>query len=117
MNIKMTTNSQLSTTESKKQTQKNKVSKQLEEEQIREMEIIWRVFSREEERENGGKGTGSKKHKWQVQNRKGGVKNSTGNGEAKELIYMTHGRELREGLLEGSGYWAERGKGEKLGQL
>ena len=64
MNIKMTTNSQLSTTESKKQTKKNKVSKQLEEEQIREMEIIWRVFSREEERENGGKGTGSKKHKW-----------------------------------------------------
>ena len=41
------------------------------------------------------KGTGNKKHKWQVQNRQGEVKNSIGNGEAKELICMTHGHELR----------------------
>ena len=34
----------------------------------------------------------------------GYVKNSMGNGEAKELICMTHGHELREGrLLEGMG--------------
>ena len=33
-----------------------------------------------------GKGTGHKKHKWQVENRQGEVKNSMGNGEAKELI-------------------------------
>ena len=33
-----------------------------------------------------GKVTGDKKHKWQVQNRQGEVKNSIGNGEAKELI-------------------------------
>ena len=43
---------------------------------------------------NGGKGTGNKKHKWQVQNRQGEVKNSIRNGEAKELTYMTHGHEL-----------------------
>ena len=31
----------------------------------------------------GGKGTGDKKHKWQVQNRQGEIKNSIGNGETK----------------------------------
>ena len=36
-----------------------------------------------------------------VQNRQGGVKNSIGNGEAKELICMTHGHELREGRWVG----------------
>ena len=45
--------------------------------------------------ENGGKGTGNKKHKWLVQNRQGEVKNRMGNGEAKDLICMTHGDELR----------------------
>ena len=34
----------------------------------------------------GRKGTGNKKHKWQVQNRQGEVKNRIGNVEAKELI-------------------------------
>ena len=43
----------------------------------------------------GEKGTGSKKHNWQVQNRQGEVKNSIGNGETKELICTTHGLELR----------------------
>ena len=39
---------------------------------------------------------------WQVQDRQGEVKNSTGNGEAKELICMTHGHELRSvGMLVG----------------
>ena len=32
---------------------------------------------------SGEKGTGNKKHKCQVQNRQGEVKNSTGNGVAK----------------------------------
>ena len=32
-----------------------------------------------------------------------------GNGEAKELICMTHGHELREGMLEAGG--VERGGG------
>ena len=50
---------------------------------------------------NGIKGTGNKKHNWQVQNRQGEVKNSIGNREAKELISTIHGHELRWGLLEG----------------
>ena len=37
------------------------------------------------------------KHKWQVQNRQGEVKNSMGNGKAEELTCMTHGHELRVG--------------------
>ena len=42
------------------------------------------------------------------------VKNSTGNGEAKELIYATHARELRGKMWEGGGCRAEWGKrGEK----
>ena len=45
--------------------------------------------------ENGGKGTGNKKHEWQVQNRQGEGKDSIGNGEAKKLICMAHGHELR----------------------
>ena len=48
-----------------------------------------------EEGGNRGKGTGHKKHKWQVQNRWEEVKNIIGNGEAKDLICMTHGHELR----------------------
>ena len=47
--------------------------------------------------ENGRKGTGKKKQNWLVQNRQGEVKNSVGNGEAKELICTTHERELRVG--------------------
>ena len=54
-------------------------------------------------RENGGKGTGNRKHKSQVQNRQGEVKNSIGNVEAKELICMTHGHELRRGMRVGCG--------------
>ena len=49
------------------------------------MEITWRVISGR--LENRGKGTGNKKHKWWVQNRQGEVKNSIGNGEAKEHMY------------------------------
>ena len=70
-------------------------------------------------RENGGKGTGNKKHKWQVQNRRGQVKNSMGNGEPKELIRRTRGHDLRWGSAGGiGGYKAEGNKGEKkMGQL
>ena len=38
------------------------------------------------EGERGRKGTGNKKHKWQVQNRQGDVKNNMENGESKELV-------------------------------
>ena len=40
---------------------------------------------------------GNKKHKWEVQNRQGEVKKSTENGEARELVFVTHGHELRWG--------------------
>ena len=53
--------------------------------------------------ERGGKGTESKQHKWQVENRQGRDKNSIGNVEAKELISMTHGHELQGGNVGGSG--------------
>ena len=48
-----------------------------------------------------GKGTENKQHKWQVENRQGEGKNSVGNVEAKELICMTHGHELRWGNAGG----------------
>ena len=68
--------------------------------------------------ENGRKGTGNKKHKWSVRNRQEEVKGSMGNGEAKELVCMTHGYELRWGNDVGGGYSVEGNKGEKkIGQL
>ena len=51
-----------------------------------------------------------------LQNSRGDVKSSTGNGVAKELICMTHGQEqwcgncLREG-----GFWVEGGNGGEIG--
>ena len=51
MNRKMTTNSQLSTTEPKK----HKLNKQLNRNRIREIEITWRVISGAGEGESGGK--------------------------------------------------------------
>ena len=79
------------------------------------MEITWRIISGEREGEDWGKGTGNKKHKWEVQNSQGEVKNSIGNGEAKELIYTTQGHELRlVGNAGGRGVAGHRGiKGRK----
>ena len=107
----MPTNSQLLTTESKKQAKQT--TRTGTESQI------WRSFGGEEEseEEHGGKGTGNKKHKWQAQNRQGEVKNSIGNGEARELICPTHGHELGgEDCWRKERYEAEGGKGGKLGQ-
>ena len=56
---------------------------------------------------NGG--TKNKKHKWQLENRQGEIKNSIGNRKAKEFICTTHGHELREGMLEGWGVQGWRG--------
>ena len=79
------------------------------------MEIIWRVISREGEEGEWGEGTGIKKHKWQVQNRQGEVKNRIENGEAKELMCVTPGHELRgqawRGGLQGEGEGGEWRKG------
>ena len=75
----MTTNSQLSTTEPKK-----KVSKQLEQEENHGNEDHMQGYPWGGEGGKWSKGTGNKKHNWQVQNRQGEVKNSMGNGEANE---------------------------------
>ena len=56
-----------------------------------------------------GKGSGNKKHKWQVQRRQGEVKNSIRNVEAKELICTTNGHELRQ---ENAGGRGMQGRGE-----
>ena len=45
--------------------------------------------------------------------RQGEVKNSIGNGEAKELICTTHEHELRGKCWRESEYWVEGNKGEK----
>ena len=84
MNSKMTTNSQLSTIEPK--TQKQKQTKQTTRTGTESQK--WRSHGGLSVGvgKNGIKGTGNKKHNWQVQNRQGEVKNSIGNREAEELI-------------------------------
>ena len=72
MNSKMTTNLQLSTTEPKKIKNKNKLSKQLEQEQHHRNRDHMEGYQWGAEGENGGKGTGNKKDKWQVQIDRGG---------------------------------------------
>ena len=89
----MTANSQLLTTEPKKQ--KQKLSKQLGQEQNHRNGDHMEGYQWGGGGRNAGKGTGNKKQNWQVQNRQGEVKYSIGNGEAKELICRTHGHELR----------------------
>ena len=66
INSKVTTNSQLSTTEPKNKIKKQKQTKQTTRTGTESQK--WRshgglLVGREKE-ENGGKGTGSKKHKW-----------------------------------------------------
>ena len=74
-----------------------------------------RVISGEGKRGEQGKITGYKKHKWQVQNKQGQVKNSIGNGEAKELICTTNGLELKWGNAGGLGSVRQKGdKGRKI---
>ena len=111
----MTTDSQLSTTEPKNKN-KSKLSKQLEQEQNHRNGDQMEDYQWGEEGGNRGKGTGHKKHKWQEQNRQGVVKNSTGNGEAKEFICTAHRHELRgRGFWWEAGFRAEEDKGEKNG--
>ena len=67
MNSKITTNSQLSTTEPKKQKQMKQTRTPGKESQKWRSHgglSAWRWRA-----DNGGKGTGNKKHKWYVQNR------------------------------------------------
>ena len=79
MNSKTTTNSQLSTTEPKEKQRKQKLSKQLEQEQKSQK---WRShggLSVGRRGVMGGKGSGNKKHNLQALNRWGEVKNGIGN--------------------------------------
>ena len=52
-----------------------------------------------------------------MENRQGEVKNSIGNVEAKELICMTHRRELKGGSAGGRGCAGPRGIKGEMGQL
>ena len=99
MNIKMATNSQLSKTEFKKHTKRT--TRTGTESQIQRS--FGGLLTGRGKGKNRGKGVWIKKHNLQVQNRQGDVKSSIENGVAKELICMTHGHELRGGLLEGMG--------------
>ena len=60
---------------------KQKVSKQLEQEQNQRNGDHMEGYPRGGE--NGEKGTGNKKHNWEAQNRQREVKNSIGNREVK----------------------------------
>ena len=101
MNSKMTTNSQLSTTESKKPKQKQTTQTTRTGTESQKWRSHGGLSVGRWEGSNRGKGTGNKKHNWQAQNRQGEVKNSIGNVEAKELTCMTHGHELRRGMQVG----------------
>ena len=114
MNNKMTTNPQLSTTEPRKK-QKQKQTKQTTRtgRESQKWKSHGGLPAGEWEQERGGKGTANKQHKWQVKNRQGEGKNSIGNVEAKELICVTHGHELKGGNVGGKGFIGGRGvKGE-----
>ena len=110
----MTTNSQLSALNLKKQKQ-NKLSKQLKQEPNHRNGDHMDGY----QWGGGGVSIGNKKHNWQVQNRQGQFKNSIRNGEAKEFVCTNHGHELRgRKMLVGEECRVEGDKGEeKMGQL
>ena len=68
------------------------------------MEVIWRVIIQEGKGENGGKNAEIKKYKLVGTEQAGDVKNSIGNEEAKELMCVTHGCELRGAGNEGKNW-------------
>ena len=93
INSKMTTNSQLSTTEPKNtQKPKHELSKQLAKDQNHRNRDHMEGYQ-------WGRGEGRMREKVQglgsingrYKNRHGEFKNSVGNGEDKELLCMTHG--------------------------
>ena len=127
MNIKKATNSQLSTTESSKinnsksKTKQKNPPKQTARRGTETESQVWKSFrglsAVRGQGKKGGNDAGIKKHNWYIQNRQGGIKNTIGNGEAKELICMTHGHELRGDCWREGEYQAKGNRGEKLGQL
>ena len=98
VNSKMTTNSQLSTTESKQK------QKQLEQEQIHRNRDHMEGYQQGEGVGRMGEKVQGKRSingRQKIDRRK--VKNSIGNGEVKELMCMTHGHELRWENYDGRG--------------
>ena len=93
----MKTTSQLSTTEPKKQKQKQTRQRTRTGTESQKCRSHGGLPTGKESRENGGESTRNNKHNWESKNKQGEVKNSMGNGEAKELICTTHGHELRWG--------------------
>ena len=109
----MTANSQLLTTTPKTKTKANEANNQ-----NRNRPQRWRshggLSAGEWEVERGERVqriSSISGRKWQVQNREGEVKNSIGNVEAKKLVCMTHGQELRGGERVGKCGWGGCGQG------
>ena len=74
MNSKMTTSSQLSTTEPKKQKQKQTKQTTIIGTESQKQRSHGGLSAGRGRGESGVKGTGNKRHKWQVQNRQGEVR-------------------------------------------
>ena len=110
----MTTNSQLLTTTPKTKTKQTKQTTRTGT-HSQKQRSHGGLSVRKGKEENEGKDTGDKKHKWQVQNKQGEIKDSIGNGEAKELICKTHGHELR-GAGVGECWWVVQGGGGEKGE-
>ena len=85
MNSKMIINLQLSTTEPKKKKKERTEQTTRTGPDSQQQRSHGGLSLRKGGVENGGKGTGNMKPKWQVQNRQRDVKNSIGKGEGREL--------------------------------
>ena len=92
MDSKMTTNSQLSTTESKKQKQTKQTTRT--EKNHRNGDHVEDYQQGEDGGRKGEKVQGIRSINGKYKKDQGEVKNSIGNVEAKELICMTYGHEL-----------------------
>ena len=79
------------------------------------MEITWRVISGEGKEGEWGKGTGNKKHRWQVENRQGEDKKSIGRKveKPKNLYEQPMDMSCSGGRLVGVGV---QGRGEYRGE-
>ena len=110
------TTSQLSTTEPKKQKQTKQTIRTVTESQK------WRSHGGYQWGDRGGRmreklqGIISINGRYKID--RGRLRIVIGNGEAKELMCMTHGHELRWGNVGGRWGTGQRGiKGKKMGQL
>ena len=81
------------------------------------MEITWRVISGARRGENRGKGTGNKKHEWQVQNRQGEVKIVWEMEKPKNVKIRPMDMNYRGGMWEGAVGRMELSEGAEMGQL